>query len=208
MSNVCGMNLSFSSHYSNAMYICLFEQCVPCIRELIRYDPRPVTIGLQDCSQHWVGTTQSAEWHSSDSWPRWSGGTGTSGPKCCVWHHRPQYPARPHAASARNKWCCARMVWVVPHWAHSEDSNRWCLVTGQVPPLLCPPGLGPGSATLPHLHSPTPSPDTISWAAGAWICRWYSGLLAPGLRAAWLTYTCGCQPINSSLTPTRQRYWW
>ena len=27
--------------------------------------------------------------------------------------------------------------------------------------------LGP----LPNLHSPTPSPDTISWAAGAWICR-------------------------------------
>ena len=42
---------------------------------------------------------------------------------------------------------------------------------GQFPPLLCPPGLSPGSATLPHLHSPTPSPDTISWAAGAWICR-------------------------------------
>ena len=139
--------------------------------------PRPVTIGLQDCSQHWVGTTQSVEWHSSDSWPWWSGGTGTSGPKCCVWHHRPQYPARPHAASARNKWCCARMVWVVPDRAHSEDSNWWCLVTGQVPPLLCPPGLGPGSASLPHLHSPTPSPDTISWAAGAWICRWYLGLV-------------------------------
>ena len=67
---------------------------------------------------------------------------------------------------------------------------------GQVPPLLFPPRLGPGSATLPHLHSHTPSPDTISWAAGAWICRWYSGLLvhirsskpryhATGVHQAW-----------------------
>ena len=29
---------------------------------------------------------------------------------------------------------------------------------------------------------------------------------APGLRAVWMIYTCGCQPINSSLTLTRQRY--
>ena len=117
--------------------------------------PRPVTIGLQDCSQHWVGTTQCAEWHSSNSSPGWSWRYWYFWDLSTAFDTIDHiYPARPHVASARNEWCCACMVWVIPHWAHSEDLNRWCLVTGQVPPFtMSPRARVPGSTTLPHLHS-------------------------------------------------------